>query len=362
VTLSTFSLENDTLVSPSVLLDDVAALGLPVERVASGAPARVFAHEALAMDPVEPSVISGEARAWLEMRLANPATEHRRPGWADPAPVATYAVSRLEQYLTCPFRYFAAHVLRLPEERQEQAWMTPQERGVFVHKVFEEFFASWQTAGNRAVTAANIGEAVAAFRDIAERRLEELPEGDRALERTFLLGSAAAPGLAERAFAFEIEDGIDVVQRLLEYELKGTFTFETADGTRAVPIRAKADRIDLLADGTMRVIDYKIGRAPDRKRALQLPIYGVAAQQALEGHRGRSWTLSRAGYVAFKHKGAFVDIGQDLARAVADGQERLVAAIDGIERGEFPPRPEDPFLCTWCPYPAVCRKDYVGDE
>jgi hypothetical protein len=95
---------------------------------------------------------------------------------------------------------------------------------------------------------------------------------------------------------------------------------------------------------------------------LQLPVYGVAAQQALDGHAGRRWSLSRAGYVAFKHKGAFADIGQDLGRAVADGQQRLIAAVDGIERGLFPVQPENPFLCTWCPYPTVCRKDYVGDE
>jgi len=25
-------------------------------------------------------------------------------------------------------------------------------------------------------------------------------------------------------------------------------------------------------------------------------------------------------------------------------------------------RPDEPFLCNWCPYPGVCRKDYVGDE
>jgi len=253
-------------------------------------------------------------------------------------------------------------VLRLPEERDEQGWMTPQERGIFMHEVFEEFFERWQSTGRGAITSANVSDAVESFREIAERRLEELPDGDRALERTFLLGSAAAPGLAERAFAFEIEDDIEVRERLLEYELKGTFTFAADGRARDIPIRAKADRIDLLADGTMRVIDYKLGRAPDRKRALQLPIYGVAAEQALDGHSGRRWTLSRAGYVAFKHKGAFADIGQNLSAAVADGQERLIAAVDGIERGEFPPRPEDPFLCTWCPYPTVCRKDYVGDE
>ncbi len=363
VTLSTFSLENDALVSPSVLLDDVAAVGLPIERASPTYDrGRVFAHEALAIDPIDESAVTGEAREWLRMRMMRPIGGRRPAGWSDPAPAATYAVSRVESYLACPFRYFASQLLRLPEEREEQGWMTPQERGVFMHAVFEEFFQRWQAAGNGAITAANVSTAVEAFRAIAERRLEELPEGDRALERTFLLGSAAAPGLAERAFAFEIEDEVDVVERLLEYELKGTFTFEGDGCAREIPIRAKADRIDLLADGTMRVIDYKLGRAPDRKRALQLPIYGVAAQQALDGHRGKHWTLWRAGYVAFKHKGVFADIGQDLGRAVADGQERLLAAVDGIERGEFPPRPEDPFLCTWCPYPTVCRKDYVGDE
>jgi RecB family exonuclease len=363
VTLSAFSLENDALVSPSALLDDVAAVGLPMERsVSGGQRPRVFTHEALAIDPVVEAAVSGEAGEWLRMRISRPNGAGKPAGWSDPAPARTYAVSRVETYLTCPFRYFASQVLRLPEERDEQGWMTPQERGIFMHEVFEEFFERWQSAGRGAITSATVSDAVESFREIAERRLEELPDGDRALERTFLLGSAAAPGLAERAFAFEIEDDIEVRERLLEYELKGPFTFAADGRARDIPIRAKADRIDLLADGTMRVIDYKLGRAPDRKRALQLPIYGVAAEQALDGHSGRRWTLSRAGYVAFKHKGAFADIGQNLSAAVADGQQRLIGAVDGIERGEFPPRPEDPFLCTWCPYPTVCRKDYVGDE
>jgi hypothetical protein len=40
----------------------------------------------------------------------------------------------------------------------------------------------------------------------------------------------------------------------------------------------------------------------------------------------------------------------------------MFAAIDGIERGEFPARPDEPFFCTKCGYAPVCRKDYVGDE
>jgi RecB family exonuclease len=227
--------------------------------------------------------------------------------------------------------------------------------------VFESFFVEWQRLGHGAVTAANMDEAIALFEAIATRHLDELPEGDRALERTLLLGSAAAAGFGERAFAFEVEDEIPVVERLLEHQLEGVFSFASGGATRDVALRSKADRIDLLADGTLRVVDYKIGRAPERKRSLQLPIYGVCAEQALAGRHGRQWKLTRAGYVAFKEKSAFVEL-QSVSKAMSEGQERLLAVIDGVERGEFPVQPDEPFLCNWCAYPGVCRKDYVGDD
>ncbi|MGZ8710156.1 MAG: RecB family exonuclease, partial [Thermoanaerobaculia bacterium] len=287
--------------------------------------------------------------------------EPRFRGATGPRPPSVYAVSKVERYLECPFKFYAAHVLKLPEERDEQAWMTPQERGSFVHEVFESFFLEWQRRGHGAITTANVGAAIELFDAIATRHLDQLPEGDRALERTLLLGSAAAAGFGERAFAFEIEDAVPVVERLLEHQLEGVFTFASGGVSREVALRSKADRIDLLADGTLRVVDYKIGRAPERKRSLQLPIYGACAQQALAGRHGRTWTLARAGYIAFREKSAFVEV-QNPAKAVAEGQEKLLAVIDAVERGEFPVQPDEPFLCNWCAYPGVCRKDYVGDD
>jgi hypothetical protein len=41
---------------------------------------------------------------------------------------------------------------------------------------------------------------------------------------------------------------------------------------------------------------------------------------------------------------------------------RLFVAADGIGRGEFPPRPHDPMICSYCAFSSVCRKDYVGDD
>jgi CRISPR/Cas system-associated exonuclease Cas4 (RecB family) len=155
------------------------------------------------------------------------------------------------------------------------------------------------------------------------------------------------------------------MERLLEHPLEGEFEIRgTSGAARRLRIRAKADRIDLLEDGTLRVIDYKLGRAPKPARALQLPIYGACACQHLDGHRGRSWRLGRAGYVAFREKNAFVALGgsSSLEDAVSEGQDRFLDAVAGIERGEFPPDPDEPFLCSRCGYAGVCRKDYVGDD
>ena len=44
------------------------------------------------------------------------------------------------------------------------------------------------------------------------------------------------------------------------------------EGPVRLRLRGKADRIDLLDDGTLRIVDYKLGRAPKPGRALQLPV------------------------------------------------------------------------------------------
>jgi len=370
ILLSTFTLEGDAIVSPSPFLDEIAAAGLAIERRRPVARSRVFVHEALAEAPVLPEAVHGAAARWLALRMSRVDGDAERfRGRVGARTVPAHAVSHVERYLECPFKYFAAHVLRLDEEKRDQSGLTPQERGQLLHDVFERFFRAWHDAGRGAISGANLPDALAAFEDIAQARLDMLPENDRSLERTYLLGSAVAPGLAERAFAFEIEHGVPVIERLLEHALEGEFLFAAKGISRRVNIRAKADRIDLLEDGTLRVIDYKLGRAPKPARALQLPIYGVCAAQLLDGRHGRRWTLARAGYVAFRERNAFVPLGSSssgqsgaLDAALEEGQHRFLTAVTAIEAGEFPVDPDEPFLCTRCGYAGVCRKDYVGDE
>jgi RecB family exonuclease len=131
-----------------------------------------------------------------------------------------------------------------------------------------------------------------------------------------------------------------------------------------------ADRIDLLEGNRLRVIDYKTGSAPNPRRALQVPIYALSAQEREAGGADR-WAIDEAAYIAFSGKRSYVPVIKPSRRGsgqaacdevLSAARERLFSAVDGIERGEFPARPYDPIICTWCAYVAVCRKDYVDHD
>lgn len=364
VAVSTILLEDDAIVMRSMQLDEIGRARLSTVPSADRV-ARITADHALSTEPASLDPLDPLAREWASHRI-------QRTGPGDPRfhgavggrGDRVWSVSALETYLSCPFKFFAQHVLRLEEEPEDSDVMNPREQGQFVHGVFEAFFAAWRAAGRGAITAENLDQARHLFAEVVEQALTRLPEAEAGLERTRLLGSSAAAGLGEAVMRMEAERPVAVIERWLEMPLKGPVTIATATGPRLVAVRGKADRIDLLADGTFRLIDYKLGWPPQRTRALQLPIYALAAQQQLRREDGRSWEIGEALYLPFKGPRRVVPLvgaHGDRAKALADAQQRVADTLDAISRGEFPARPEDVYLCESCSYAAVCRKDYPDD-
>jgi RecB family exonuclease len=370
--VSTFSLEADAVVEPSVLLDDVGSFGLATETSIVDSGVRVFTHEALALVPQVPDILSAPAAAWAHMRIA--AASRRSPrfhGEAGPWDMPRVSVSRLETYLKCPFQFYAKNVLRLDEEPEDEITRSPLERGRFLHELFETFFHEWQQRGHGRITPDNIGEARELFSAVCEPALASLGPAEAGLERAHLLGSAVAPGIADRVFAMEAERTTDIRRRLMEYDLDGAFTFRAGDGTtRTVRLRAKIDRVDLLDDGSFRLIDYKTSYVMDRKLALQLPIYSACVRDRLSKQEGRDVPASEALYLSFEGQKSVVPLearGKTLDGLVAEAEHRLTAALDDIAAGHYPPRPHQKSLCKMCAYVAVCREpggisDTSGDD
>jgi RecB family exonuclease len=386
VSLSTFTLEDEGLVMRSTQLDELSRAKLSTLSVTvKDLEVRVHRDDLLAMPGTKSDIDCsarseidcrpgpfgpGNDQSWLALRTTR--TESASPafhGAVGAQPPRPWSVSALETYLDCPFKFFARHVLRLQEQPEDEEMIDPRRQGRLVHEVFETFFRDWQASGRRAITVKNLDEARTMFTAVVDRLLADVPPAEAGLERTRLLGSSAAAGLGEAVFRMEAERRVEVVERLLEHRLDGEFVLKTENGERRVSLRAKADRLDLLADGTFRLIDYKLGWPPNRARALQLPVYALCAEQQLLGRRslgegGRHWTLGEAAYLAFKGPRRVVPLfssTEERDTVLQAAATRLTNTIDAIERGEFPPTPDDVFRCESCSFAAVCRKDYVGD-
>ncbi|MEW6321291.1 MAG: PD-(D/E)XK nuclease family protein [Acidobacteriota bacterium] len=368
IRLSTIQLEDDAVVEPTTLVDEIPAAGLPTLPDPPVAGVRVFRSEAVSTPPAAPDALAPEAAAWARLRLApREGPPDRFRGQAGDWSMRRISVSRLERYLNCPFRFFASEVLRLEEEPEDEDTRTPLERGRFLHELFERFFSEWQRGGRQQITPDTLPEARELFEAVCEQALSRLSAAEAAIERPRLLGSAVSPGIGHRVLAMEAERSAasEVVARLIEYPIEGVFTFHRADGTpRDVELNAKADRIDLLANGSLRVIDYKSNRTPNLKSALQLPVYSLSARDQLSRRDGRAWTIAEAMYVSFEGDRAvvpFAERGKTLAELLDAAEDRLIATLDHIAAGRFPPRPERRSLCASCPYDAVCRKEWVDE-
>jgi ATP-dependent helicase/nuclease subunit B len=365
VSLSTFMLDEEALVDASMLVDHVSRAHLVTVDRDPIPPGRISIDEALSLDPPALDILAEPESTWARMRTTRSSAEspvfHGQAGARQLRPLS---VSAIDTYLECPFRFFAKHELQLEEESGDEEVMDPRKRGHFMHGVFEEFFSAWQESGHGGIAPESLPEARELFAEVLERRLVTLPGTEATLERTRLLGSLAATGLGEAVLRMEAERPATVVARLLEHRLVGNFEFDDGAGRRTIALKGKADRLDLLADGTFRLIDYKLGRPPNPTRALQLPVYALCAEQQLAGHLGRSWTLGEAAYIAFGGPKRIVPLFSSPMhrhKVLADAQVRLVATTDAIAQGAFPPRPDSVRRCGTCSYSSVCRKDYVGD-
>jgi RecB family exonuclease len=366
VRVSTFNLEADTVVSASPLLGDLDHAGLEVVTEADQ-PLQIFEHEALTLEPIGAEALDPAIREWAGHRAAVRAGGGAVSGLTDPYAVRPYSLSALERYQDCPFKFFAADILRLEEEPEDQSTLTPRRRGQLLHEILLRFFLAWDEQRAGAMTPDNVDRAAELFAAIAEPMLATLPESEAALERTRLFGSAISVGVAEVVLGLEAVRSDDVRGRRLEHRFEGSFALGRTDAP-PVLLRGVTDRIDLLPGRRLRVIDYKSGAVPEVSRALQVPIYALCAQEELTARDGAPWTIADAAYVSLAGRRAMVPVVQatdspaDRESTLQGARERLDGVLAGMRDGYCAPRPHDTMICRSCAFSTVCRKDYVGDE
>jgi ATP-dependent helicase/DNAse subunit B len=131
-----------------------------------------------------------------------------------------------------------------------------------------------------------------------------------------------------------------------------------------VRLHGYIDRLDSAPDGSLRVIDYKAGSAAisashlKEGRRLQLPIYAMAARDALslgEISGGFYWHIQKAEASSLKLEK--FEGGVEAAFAIA--MAHIGRHVTGIRAGHFEPKAPDEGCPSYCPATNFCWR-YKG--
>ncbi|HEV3370689.1 MAG TPA: PD-(D/E)XK nuclease family protein, partial [Acidimicrobiales bacterium] len=290
------------------------------------------------------------------------------------------SATRLEGWAACPFAYLLRNVLGVDEVEnpEDELRITPRDKGSLVHQALEDFIGevlSRPSADQPGPSEPWSPSDRARMVEICERVSAEYE--DRGLTGRPIFWRQDKKRILADLLRF-LEEDSDVRRkdgtRPLAAELAfglpdvvlGTVALDLPDG-RSVQFRGKADRVDVGTDGTLRVLDYKTGKADDYRglnegnpdaqgRRLQLPVYGQAARL----FREIPDAPVRAEYWFVSARGGFERVGYSVTPAVlAHVGETLGTVVNGIEAGVFPHHPTASSTTPWVEC-AYCDPDDMG--
>ncbi|MEK7192669.1 MAG: PD-(D/E)XK nuclease family protein, partial [Patescibacteria group bacterium] len=171
------------------------------------------------------TVLFGESKADSMLKSVD-----RIKAWFDAQGLSATAVNN---YLECPWRYFYRSLIHIPEAQEKSALF-----GSAVHAGLKRFFEPVSNGEKPSLEGA-----LAEFERIVERQSYLASDRAEILEK----GRRAIKTYGEQYK----EDYPRAV--LTEYPVRGVTLGD-------IPLTGNLDRMDILGDGTVRVVDYKTGK------------------------------------------------------------------------------------------------------
>lgn len=254
-----------------------------------------------------------------------------------------WSASRLESYGTCPFEFYVAYALGLEPREEAEEGFDVRALGSMLHKILEDVYGGVELAEAARKVFASAPEEYG-FRPTAlwEQQKAELT---RMLEKTIAGLNEISQGYAPKKLEARFGMG------------EPSLVLETSAGE--VRLHGYIDRLDVAPDGSLRVIDYKAGGTAitanhlKEGRRLQLPIYAMAARDALglgEVSGGFYWHIQKADASSLKLEK--FEGGVDAAFEVAI--KHIGNHVAGIRAGHFEPKPPDEGCPSYCPAVNFC--------
>lgn len=232
------------------------------------------------------------------------------------------SASSVKSYDQCPRKYFYNYIQRAPKKQWAHF-----DLGNLCHKALELFHLEYMEHGSK--KRGSLGKIMGhsfkeARKDFPNMNDDMLADAKEML--TDYLDSVKASGMplvkgVETSFSFNITDSI--------------------------LIRGFLDRVDIMKDGTFRIIDYKTTKNTKYLDEFQLLVYGLWLEKEhpnVDNFKGA--------YVCLRHKSKIIEF--DFNRNDVDRvRKKLISYADSI-RNEDAWTPIPTRLCDWCDFKDIC--------
>ena len=269
-------------------------------------------------------------RVWLGLAgamdrpLADPSADLRPAPRPAPSPPIgkrpkELSLTRIETLIRDPYAIYADKVLRLRPLSPTRPVADARDRGTVVHGVLERFVRERPEDETR---------------DMARARLLQIAAEVLAGEVPWPAARALWAARIERAANHFLTIDARGGGKAILIEERGELRLHDLDFT----VFGTPDRIDLLPDGTLHLIDYKTGSAPtpDQIKSFSKQLH-LAALMAQEGgfRRLGPQTVSAITYVGLGGKGGETSVAmtEEVIESVRKGLRVLVSAYASADKG-----------------------------
>ncbi len=292
----------------------------------------------------------------------------KRPHYIDFLKSFRYSASSVNTYLKCPLRFYYQYVLGIEEREDYLEEPEARDVGTFIHELLEETFRSF------------ISRRPSINSDFRKYFFDSF---DKKFSREFRKKMKSDAFLLEEVMRYRLSAFLDneesrPVKKLISIEkaFEGPIVFSSGE----YRFKSKIDRIDLLDDGTLLILDYKTGSADimpssaekieskewtrqhlkKTLRSFQLPLYFYFVEKAYPD------TRLNAGLYPLKNAESGPGLklffkSEDDFNAKEELMSVFMAAL-GFICGQItdPSVPfeadlEDPYYCSTCPFSCMCR-------
>jgi DNA helicase-2/ATP-dependent DNA helicase PcrA len=271
----------------------------------------------------------------------------------------SFSFTQLKAFETCPLQYKFAHILKIPIKGNGQISF-----GKTIHAALQKFFL---------LVAERQGAQQASLFDLQASDRSETPRGSatEVSPHDKIVGELVKLEELDDLYAESwIDEWFESAAIKEEYRSKGIkmlrmyydkiknehirplylekpFNLKVEDAT----FRGAIDRVDLMSDGSVRIVDYKTGKAKGEddigfEEKQQLLIYQIAALEVLNK---KPLELSFV-YLDNGTSVEFLGTDKDLNKI----REHMAHTIQNIRKSDFAADPSE-FKCKHCNFKDICE-------